>query len=452
MMMYDRRGIAIAAASTEAVDAFDRMVTAFLGHGRATPDLLDEVLRLDDSLPLAFAARGHFLLLLGQRRLQPLALESLARAKELTDGCGKPPREAALTQSLAQLLSGNQHAAVATLEAWLERQPLDALAVKLSHAWQFVLGESHGMRRSADRHLAAWDDTVPDYGFLLGCHAFALEETGDYAMAEAVGRRGVSLEPCDAWGFHAVAHTLEMRDKPQEGVTWLEANLPAVCNCNAFGEHVYWHLALFHLSLGDHDAVVDLYDREVRREHLDDYRCIANGASLLWRMEAEGIDVGNRWAELAELAASHVGDHANVFADAHYMLSLIGANRLTDAEQFVRSAGSSAATATDTQSAVHRAVGLALAEALLSIGKGQHSLAVQRLAPLRGAVVRIGGSHAQRDVFNQLLIDTAIRSGDAAMATQLLDERTAGRPANAWAHNRQQMVASLETTLSAGAA
>jgi hypothetical protein len=37
--------------------------------------------------------------------------------------------------------------------------------------------------------LPSWDAGVPGYGFVLGCHAFGLEETGDYAAAERAGRR-----------------------------------------------------------------------------------------------------------------------------------------------------------------------------------------------------------------------------------------------------------------------
>ena len=47
------------------------------------------------------------------------------------------------------------------------------------------------MRDSVGRALHAWEPGVPDYPFVLGIQAFALEECGDYARAEEKGRSGV---------------------------------------------------------------------------------------------------------------------------------------------------------------------------------------------------------------------------------------------------------------------
>jgi hypothetical protein len=43
-------------------------------------------------------------------------------------------------------------------------------------------------------------------------------------------------------------------------------------------------------------------------------------------------------------------------------------------------------------------------------------------------VKRIGASHAQRDLFDQLLIDAAVRGRRHAEARELLSERLARRP------------------------
>jgi hypothetical protein len=54
---------------------------------------------------------------------------------------------------------------------------------------------------------------------------------------------------------------------------------------------------------------------------------------------------------------------------------------------------------------------------------------VARLAPVRKDLWRIGGSHAQRDLFTLILIDSATRSGDASLAAALRAERARQRPA-----------------------
>ena len=52
---------------------------------------------------------------------------------------------------------------------------------------------------------------MPYYGYLLGMGAFGLEEVGEYAEAEKMGRRAVEIEPRDGWAVHAVAHVMQMQ-------------------------------------------------------------------------------------------------------------------------------------------------------------------------------------------------------------------------------------------------
>jgi predicted Zn-dependent protease len=57
---------------------------------------------------------------------------------------------------------------------------------------------------------------------------------------------------------------------------------------------------------------------------------------------------------------------------------------------------------------------------------------MRELAVVRGKIWRIGGSHAQRDLFEEMLIDSALRAGDAKTAEALLMERLEKRPRNLW--------------------
>ena len=86
--------------------------------------------------------------------------------------------------------------------------------------------------------------------------------------------------------------------------------------------------------LADHDLFRDhpipalaLYDADIRAEKTDDYRDISNGASLLARLELEGVNVGNRWDELADLSEKRATDGCLAFADLHYILALCGGDR-----------------------------------------------------------------------------------------------------------------------------
>ena len=74
----------------------------------------------------------------------------------------------------------------------------------------------------------------------------------------------VEINPQDAWAVHAVAHVLEMQDRTDEGIAWLDRYIPGLSVCNNFRFHTTWHRCLFYLEKGAGSRVLELYDREVR--------------------------------------------------------------------------------------------------------------------------------------------------------------------------------------------
>jgi hypothetical protein len=71
-------------------------------------------------------------------------------------------------------------------------------------------------------------------------------------------------------------------------------------------------------------------------------------------------------------------------------------------------------------------IALPLCEAVLAHGQGQPARAVALVRPVLGEMYRLGGSHAQQDVLEQLYLHAAVRAGLDGDARLLL-ERVAGR-------------------------
>lgn len=72
------------------------------------------------------------------------------------------------------------------------------------------------------------------------------------------------------------------------------------------------------------------------------------------------------------------------------------------------------------------AIATPVSEAVLAHGVGQYDRAVALMRPVLGEMFRLGGSHAQQDVLEQVFLDAAIKAGcpdDCA----LLIERVSGR-------------------------
>ncbi|WP_417671605.1 tetratricopeptide repeat protein [Roseibium sp.] len=428
MRATDQFGYDLTISSVEAVPHWNAAVTAFLAHGKDTPQHLEKTLEIAPDFALGHACRGLFCLLLGRKELVSTARECQVIARKTLDHSAHSERETAVVDALQDWLDGWPSRSADRLDTALRRAPHDALLLKLVHAIRFVLGDSTGMRRSIESVLPAYDPAHSAYGYVLGCHAFALEETGEYEMAERAGRLGLDHANDDAWGLHAVAHVHDMTGRAEEGIGWLEARPDRWAHCNNFGFHVWWHLALMYLDRGDADKALALYDSEIRKDRTDDYRDISNATSLLARLEIEGVNVGARWEELALLSDKRAEDGCNVFADLHYLLALLNGGRRMGSERLLNSLRSRSIGQGDLGH-ISQTAGLPTGLGLEQYRLGNYASAFHLLSSARRELPTIGGSHAQRDVFERLTIDAAIRAGLASEAEDLIKDRVRRRGA-----------------------
>ena len=432
----DQRGIAYTAASQDAVDCFDATMDEYTHFGTGTGERLKKTLAADPEFPMAHVLRGCFMQLFCVPALTEKAKQSLAKAREAAVNRGVDEREGHHIEALDAWIAGDLHRAVGHWESILLRQPLDMLAVKLSQFVHFYLGDSRRLRDSIARILYAWEPRVPGHANVLGMYAFGLEESGDYGSAEATGRLAAETDPADPWAVHAIAHVLEMQDRRRDGIAWLRGLQSHWNETNNFRFHLWWHLALFHLELQQYDEVLHLYDTEFRSEHSEEYLDICNATSMLWRLDERGVDVGDRWMELADISATRIHGHGLIFPDMHFMMALEAAGDTTSGDALLHSLQALSGTPGVTQAQVLDEVGLALAKAIAAWYRGDYNGVVEYLLPVRYSLPAIGGSHAQRDLFHQILIAAALRAPRPELARALLGERTRLKPENAWSWQR----------------
>ena len=423
--MQDIFGQDTSLTDAAALSDWNAVQKGVLAHAAATPTHLAALLTAVPGFALGQASKGMFYLLLGRSELIPTAREALAVAKANYEGA--LPRERLYVDALETWLAGHLSGAIAKMEQVLRDHPEDSLAMKLSHSIRFVLGDGAGMRRSIERVLPAYGTDHAGHGYLLGCHAFTLEETGDYEKAANVGRQALWTAPDDAWGLHAVAHVHDMTGNAKAGLQWLQGREEAWAHCNNFRYHVWWHKALMHLDLGQTDQVLDLYDREIRSDKTDDYRDISNGTSLLMRLQLDGIDVGNRWEELSELSANRTEDGCLIFADLHYLLALAGHDRKDATTRLVQRIHADAKHRPDETGQRMASPGCSMATGLEAFGEGNYDSAFANLSRARGSLQLAGGSHAQRDVFERITIDAGLRAGQLDAVEAILDDRRSKR-------------------------
>ena len=435
-MYTDAFGLDCTAGDAGAVRAWDDALAAFFEYRLTTMDLVTAALDADPDFVMGLCFRGYLFMQFGSRLVFPKVDEMLERLGSLHEIANS--RERAHIAALGHWRNGRVGDACRTWESILVTSPRDLLALRLHHLMSFWQGRRESLRAAPAAVLGRLEENAPGYGMVLGMLAFGLEECGDYARAEEVGRRAFSINANDLWALHAVAHVMEMQCRHEEGRAWLDRPFGAWADRNPFKDHIWWHAALFALEQGDDDHVLEIYEREVRIDDKGFYLDVQNAASLLMRLTLLEVDVAERWEELADLAEARTGDHVLPFTDLHFMMSLTGAGRREAAARYLESLEALTGDTTRDVAATTASLGLPVAKALLAHAKGDYGACADLLFPLRRDLAPLGGSHAQQDIFHQILIDAAMRDGRQDLAGSLLAERAWLRPGARWTRQRMQ--------------
>jgi tetratricopeptide (TPR) repeat protein len=406
----DARGCRVTGASGRALDHYERALEGFLAW---TGDPVAAARRAREEAP-GFVM-GHVLeaqLHLCSR--DPSGAGAARAGLERASALPQDARERMHLAALATSLSGEFDRARGHLACVLEHAPRDLLALAVAHTIDHYVGDSQKLRARVAAVLPAWSRDDPGYHGVLAMHAFGLEESGDYARAEEAALAALELEPRDIRAHHARCHVLEMQGRAAEGVRWMGERGTHWTDLGAASTHLWWHLALYHLELGDARHALDIYDRRIGGATLNER---IDSSALLWRLQLRGVAPEGRWRALAERWAPQAEDAFCAFNDVHAMLAFVGAGRRDLQRQLLRAQRRRLARG-GTNGGMLRDVGIPACEALRAYGEGRYARAAELLATLPAVAHRLGGSHAQRGIIG-LTLRHAQRKGDSPHFSQL---------------------------------
>jgi hypothetical protein len=159
----------------------------------------------------------------------------------------------------------------------------------------------------------------------------------------------------------------------------------------------------------------------------DLYIDVQNAASMLFRLERQGIDVGDRWIEIADKAEQRIGDCLSAFTQPHWMMALAATQR-HDVAQRMLDAMRSFGVGDGAVAQIVGTIALPISEAVLAHGQGEHARAVDLIKPVLGEMYRLGGSHAQQDVLEQVFLDSALKANRGKDVALMLARVTARYP------------------------
>ena len=428
--MKDARDLTVSTSSAKALEHFETALTQFHSYTGDPLATMQQALLADPEFALAHLFNAFAMYTASEQRYLPAVRESIANASALKAKMNS--RERDLLDAAELLAAGKWRDASRAFDSILIEYPRDALAIQTAHLMDFFQGDALNLRNRISRVLPHWSEQTPGYSYILGMHAFGLEECNQYPEAERAARRALELQPRDGWAVHAATHVMEMQGRIAEGIEWLQSRESDWAPDNMFAPHNWWHLALFNMDLGNFDTALDLFDQKLMGPQTDMILVLLDATALLWRLRLEGVDVGDRFKRVADAWAAKLEAEAGFYAfnDVHAMMSFAATGR-TDEVARLRRAMRNAAKGKESNAAMTREVGLPLADGLASFAKKRYMEAIDAIEPVRDTANLFGGSHAQRDLLTLTLIDASIHAGDQRRARHYIAERQTHKP-TAW--------------------
>jgi len=423
--IVDVRGLAVTAPNQAVAGQFDALLDELYYYRPGVVDRLVELLQAFPEFPLAHVLVGYSLMTEGTLDAQPKARARLRRAEALPAN----RRERLHQEALRAWLDGNVLARAAAWERILLEWPHDLLALRQYTGTLFWVGDKGYQAEVIAGQAGHWSSQIPGYGHFLSAKSFAMEEVGNYEVAERAAREALSIQEQDLWALHGLAHVLEMQGRTDEGIELLEDAARFLNDYNLFRGHLWWHLSLFKVTRGRFDQVLELFDREIYPKESTFYLDIQNGVSLLARLEFQGVNVGpDRWERLAHASLASATQCTLWFTAMHHVMALERSGRESAANatlEYLESAGEYSPQA---------ALACELSRAAAAFCRDKPGEALERMLDLRQRHGELGASHAQQDLYDQIMVVAAQGLADMPRVRQLLKARLSTRvwDASSW--------------------
>ncbi len=420
-MLEDAQGLEVTTDSPVAIAAINCFTDQALSYGKDVEVALNQGIAADPTCAMIHAyAAAHFLSkenAIGWKKANRHLQAAQQYLAEITN------RERLYVHAIAAWSVKAINRAIALHEAIADKFPRDLISVQQGQYHYFYLGDQERLLKIAEKVLPANRENHYVYGMV----AFGLEQCHRLVEAEIMGRTAVAMNRHDPWAQHAVAHVIETQGRVDEGIAWMESLADTWENCNSMlYTHNWWHVALYYLEQGDEQKVLDLYDTHVwGRAQKESPKDQVGAISLLLRLELRGIDVGERWQKLSAYLLPRLHEHALAFQDLHFIYAFAKAGHSDWATQMEISMQKHAEIVHPSLRQSWSVVAIPAARGMVAHANRDWSTAIAELKSLLPRLHQIGGSHAQRALFEQVYLDAQLHEGQTHGPTPFLKKRSA---------------------------
>lgn len=425
MAFEDRYGLPVSTSSHEAASAYREGVDLMLAGWTGTAETLERAIAADSDFALPHIARARLHAFYQQG---DLARAKATVARELVSKRGTE-RERSHVATLALAVEGRLPEALTAALKHIDAWPRDAVVLSLPLG-AFGLFAFSGMADHDRARHELCERVAHHYGedwWFLTLYGWAMTENGNVARGRTVTEHGFALRRANAHAAHAVLHAMFEDGSIDEADRLVDDWIPSYDRSGILHGHILWHQALGALEHGDAACALAIYADVLQPSatQAPPLNVITDGASLLWRLSAYGHAVPKPlWIEADTVAQKLFPKSSLPFADVHMALFAAAtqnrdalAARLAAIEQRLADGKLPAGPVVP-----------AICRALTAFADEDYAACAQTLAPVLSQVVRIGGSHAQRELIEDTFIVALMRSGELPRARALLDARLHRRP------------------------
>jgi tetratricopeptide (TPR) repeat protein len=415
MPIADRYGLPVTTSSHVALDRFQEGMDRLLSYGAGAEECFAAALEADAELAVAHA--GSALLAVAQGDAAA-ARAAAGRARETVAGATR--RERQHVEALSALVAGETARGLALVDEHVVEFPRDALLVNQA-------GSAIGFSGRSDREqarLAFVERLAPAYGddwWFQSAVAFTYHEVDRFEESRRLSERSLQQYPGNANASHNLTHIHFETLDTDAGAAFLEPWLAGYDRRASFHCHLAWHLAMFELHRGRHARALEIFERDILGA-VNPRLAMIDGSALLWRFELDGESgAGERraaWRSLADLA-ERVSRPGFVFGEIHAALAYASCGDAAALTKLID--GLRALDAKGHPIAGTVALPLALGSA--AFVAGDHAAALGHLEPVESEIHRVGGSHAQWELYEETMVACYLALERYDVALRLIERR-----------------------------
>ncbi len=417
--LEDRFGVELGTTSEKAAQLYSEGVDLALSRNFGSDAKYKAAIEEDEGFAVAHSSLA---VLQQQAGEQQEARRNAERGAELARSQSR--RVQGYAETVDMWVGGEGRKAYKRVREHLREYPNDAMALNAGHRLLVMGCGAAGVPNYPPELLEMLKSVEHAYGeewSFLGNYSFAHHESGLFDDALRYAERSLEQRPDNGNASHSVAHVYFEVGDHAAGQSFLGEWIQDYDRRGPFFVHLSWHHALFQLALGRYGNVLDLYGDAIRPSVLSkNASSIADSCSIMWRMQLYGDTPPTMpWQEVRDQAEFAVAGRGPGFGIAHAAFALVGSGDFDGLDRMIEGLREYGAEG-NAQAAE---VTLPVVKGIRAFAQGEYAQAADLLQSVHGQMVRLGGSHAQREVFEDTLLAAYLRSDQFDKAEDLLRAR-----------------------------